>query len=138
MNDDEMTFWVFDFYENFICYSGYFKLNCYIGKKSARLGTFRCFGTERARLGTFRGLGTERARLSTSKNFEQLFFSSDFFRFFIKKSIFLKNILSKPLKVPSLARFVSKPLKVPSLARSVPKPRVGQAAGLQTCHHHRC
>ena len=26
-------FWVFDFYETFICYRGYFKLNCYIGKK---------------------------------------------------------------------------------------------------------
>ena len=30
--------------------------------------------------------------------------------------------MSKPLKVPSLARSVPKPLKVPSLARSVPKP----------------
>ena len=38
MNDDDddemmMTFWVFDFYETFICYRGYFKLNFYISKK---------------------------------------------------------------------------------------------------------
>ena len=32
------------------------------------------------------------------------------------------NFFKKPLKVPSLARFVPKPLKVPSLARSVQKP----------------
>ena len=28
-----MTFWVFDFYETFICYRNYLKLNCYTGKK---------------------------------------------------------------------------------------------------------
>ena len=37
-NDDDemmmmMTFWVFDFYETFICYRGVLKLNFYIGKK---------------------------------------------------------------------------------------------------------
>ena len=32
-DDEMMTFWVFDFYETFICYRGSFKLNCYIGKK---------------------------------------------------------------------------------------------------------
>ena len=26
-------FWVFDFYETFICYRGVLRLNCYIGKK---------------------------------------------------------------------------------------------------------
>ena len=31
-----MTFWVFDFYETFICYRGYLKLNCYIGKKGQK------------------------------------------------------------------------------------------------------
>ena len=39
--------------------------------------------------------------------------------------------MSKPLKEPSLARFVRKPHKVRSLARSVPKPRVGEAGGHQ-------
>ena len=34
----------------------------------------------------------------------------------------LARSVPKPLKVPSLARSVLKPLKEPSLARSVPKP----------------
>merc|ERR1711973_933720 len=32
-DDDESKFWVFDFYETFICYGGCLNLNCYISKK---------------------------------------------------------------------------------------------------------
>ena len=36
---DEMMskFWVFDFYETFICYREYLRLNCYIGKKVQKI-----------------------------------------------------------------------------------------------------
>ena len=71
-----MTFWVFDFYETFICYMRYFKLNCNI----------RFFKLKAGRT-VFRK-STPNLTI-TSGDFESNF------------EVLKKKKLKKPLKVPS-------------------------------------
>ena len=155
-----ILFWSFFFPETYICYSRYFNLNCYIGKKSAEKFSYGFknlvkLGVWKKKIKIWAGRTVFR-KMTPNLTITNGDFGSNFEVFwnFFKKPLKVPSLarsvpkplkvptlarsVQKPLKVPSLASSVPKPLKVPSLARSVPKPRLGKAVGPQISHYHRC